>query len=89
MTRFEAFEQAFDKLPFGGFTALYKGQKYSATREQFSGGKSEKLVAHELGGNDYISLNLYRLDSGNLLKPCEMPQDKVIDFVLGLTVFET
>ena len=44
------------------------------------------LVARELGGNDYISLNIYQLSSGAKLKPCEMPEKKVIDFVMGLVV---
>ncbi len=54
------------------------------TRQDFSGGNSQKLVAEELGGTDYISLNLYRLTSGTRLKPCEMPEAKVIEFVLDL-----
>jgi hypothetical protein len=41
-------------------------------------------VAEALDGSDYISLNLYRLKSGPLLKPCEMPDAKVIAFVLDL-----
>lgn len=43
-------------------------------------------MAEELGGDDYISLNLYLPRSGALLRPCEMPEQKVIDFVLGLSV---
>ncbi len=50
----------------------------------FAGGRSQKLVAHELGGTDYISLNLYRTGRQAHLRPCEMPERKVVDFVLGL-----
>lgn len=81
-----AFLKAFDALPVGAFEVKYKGARYSAVRTQFSNGKSEKMVAHELGGTGYISLNLYRLASGTLLKPCEMPEAKVIDFVLNLEI---
>ncbi|WP_367648551.1 hypothetical protein [Ruegeria arenilitoris] len=50
-----------------------------------AGGKSHKLVAHERGGADYISMNLYLTDqSGALLRPCEMPAAKVVRFVLAL-----
>ena len=50
-----------------------------------SNGRSQKLEAEELGGNDYISFNLYRLASGEtLLKPCEMPAEKVIAFVMDV-----
>jgi len=41
-------------------------------------------VAEERGGGDYISLNLYRTASGALLRPCEMPEAKVVAFVLAL-----
>ncbi|MFK7938130.1 MAG: hypothetical protein AB8B82_02030 [Roseovarius sp.] len=77
---------AFDALPLGTFTGTYQGRRYVATRTDFSGGAAQKLVAEELGGADYISLNLYRLASGARLKPCEMPQDKVVRFVLGFKV---
>ena len=53
-------------------------------RQAFAGGRAEKLVAEELGGADYVSLNLYRLGSGARLKPCEMPEEKVVRFVLEL-----
>lgn len=50
-------------------------------------GRSQKLEAEELGGTDYISFNLYRLANGDaILKPCEMPEGKVVAFVLGLEV---
>ena len=80
------FLAAFDALPLGSFTGHAHGRRYRVTRQDFSGGKAQKLVAHELGGADYISLNLYRLASGARLKPCEMPEEKVVRFVLGFEV---
>lgn len=82
----DAFLAAFDALPLGSFTGRYDGRRYHAVRQDFSNGQSQKLVAHELGGADYISLNLYRLHTGARLKPCEMPEEKVVRFVLGLVV---
>ena len=79
------FLTAFDALPIGSFTGNYDGRSYLVTRQDFSGGQSQKLIAEELGGSDYISMNLYRLATGTLLKPCEMPEQKVIDFVRNLT----
>ncbi len=53
----------------------------------FADGRSAKLVAEEAGGGDYVSLNLYRLSDGRaLIRPCEMPREKVVRFVLGLKV---
>lgn len=81
----EAFLAAFDALPVGGYGASFGGNRYRVTKTVMATGRSQKLVAEELGGKDYISFNLYRLSGGTaLLKPCEMPEDKVIDFVLGL-----
>ncbi|MEP0148295.1 hypothetical protein [Tateyamaria sp.] len=56
------------------------------TKSAFSGGRAIKLVAEELGGADYISHNWYDLASGGLLKPCEMPEAKVVAFLLGLSI---
>ena len=78
------FLTAFDALPLGSFKGQAHGRTYLVTRSNHADGKSQKLVAKELGGADYISLNLYRLASGARLKPCEMPAQKVIDFVLAL-----
>ncbi|WP_298293976.1 hypothetical protein [uncultured Litoreibacter sp.] len=78
------FLKAFDALPAGTFKATYQDRPYIVTKSALSEGKAQKLVAEELGGTDYISLNLYRLASGPLLKPCEMPDAKVIAFVEGV-----
>ena len=78
------FAAALAALPLGTFTGTAAGRRYVVTKSAFSAGKSIKLVAEELGGTDYISLNWYDLASGARLKPCEMPAEKVTDFVLGL-----
>ncbi|MFY0692500.1 MAG: hypothetical protein JXR14_11335 [Paracoccaceae bacterium] len=77
---------AFEAIPRGTHRVTYQNRPYVLTKSAFSGGRSEKLVAEELGGPDYISLNLYRLPSGPRLKPCEMPVSKVIAFVTGLAL---
>ncbi|MEZ4795536.1 MAG: peptide methionine sulfoxide reductase [Flavobacteriaceae bacterium] len=60
---------------------IYNDKKYGITKTIFNKGKSIKLYAEELGGNDFISLNYYVTKDKDLLKPCEMPEAKVIDFV--------
>ncbi|MFY9239814.1 MAG: hypothetical protein WAO78_13285 [Roseovarius sp.] len=64
-----AFLAAFDALPLGTFQGCAGGRRYIVTRSDFSNGAAQKLIAEELGGPDYISLNLYRLASGARLKP--------------------
>ena len=81
----EAFLTAFDAMPTGGYGGTFQGKRYRITKTVMATGRSQKLEAEELGGNDYVSFNLYRLAGGTaLLKPCEMPEDKVVDFVLGV-----
>lgn len=83
----ETFIKAFDAMPVGGYGGSYQGKRYRITKTVMATGRSQKLEAEELGGNDYISFNLYRLAGGEpLLKPCEMPVEKVIAFVEGVAV---
>ena len=80
-----AFLRAFDNLPTGGYGGSYGGTRYRITKTVMATGRSQQLEAEELGGTDYVSLNLYRLADGTaLLKPSEMPAEKVISFVLGV-----
>lgn len=80
-----AFVRAFDALPEGGYGGTYESKRYRVTKTVMAMGRSQKLEAEELGGNDYISFNLYRLAGGTaLLKPCEMPEEKVVAFVMGV-----
>ena len=87
MTADEAFVRAFDSLPLGGYGGTYEGARWRITKSQMSNGRSQKLEAEELGGQGYVSFNLYRLAGGAaLLKPCEMPAETVIAFVEGVVV---
>ncbi|MEX0369594.1 MAG: hypothetical protein AB3N09_03125 [Tateyamaria sp.] len=74
-------ETALAALPDGTFQGRAHGRRYVVTKSRFAQGKAVKLVAEELGGTDYISLNWYALASGGRLKPCEMPPAKVRAFV--------
>ncbi|KIN70707.1 hypothetical protein Z945_3171 [Sulfitobacter noctilucae] len=65
----------------GSTIGTASGKRYIATKSLFSAGRATKLVAEELGGSDYISLNLYELSKGAQLYPCEMPSAKVVAFV--------
>lgn len=80
------FLKAFHALPEGTHRDRFDGRRYIWSKTAFKNGKSWKLVAEELGGPDYISLNLYALASGARLYPCEMPAAKVITFVRGLII---
>ena len=69
----------------GYSVGVYQGRRYGLTKTVFNEGRSCKVYASELGGKDFISFNYYDTEKEMLLKPCEMPQRKVTDFLLGVT----
>jgi len=73
-------------LPNGANDVNYKGRRYLLLKETLLDGKLLKLYAEELGGNDVVSGNYYPTMKGGMLKPCEMSDMKVIDFVLKARV---
>ncbi len=70
-----------DQLDEGYSEVIYQGSTYTVTKENFNDGKSIKVFAQSLSSNDFISFNMYHTKAGTLLKPCEMPEKKVIHFL--------
>lgn len=79
MTIFEKIKQ----IPLGYSEVLFEGRKYGLSRSDFNGGQSIKVFAEQLGGKDFISFNYYLTAGGHQLKPCEMPMEKVRQFLLS------
>ncbi len=75
-----------DQIPEGYSEGIFRERKYGISKQLFNDGKSQKIFAEELGGNDFISLNYYQTSTKDLLKPCEMPKAKVIQFLSELTL---
>jgi len=76
-------------LPDGANSVWYLGKRYLLRKETLLEGKLLKLYAQELGGNDIISGNYYPTMKNGMLKPCEMPDQKVIDFVVHTMILQT
>lgn len=74
-------QKLIQRIPVGYSEVVYFGRRYSLTREDLAGGKSIKVFARELGGPDFISFNYYLTTDKIYLKPCEMPEIKVLDFL--------
>ncbi|NER13659.1 peptide methionine sulfoxide reductase [Leptobacterium flavescens] len=72
-----------EELREGYSEVFYRNKKYGLNKTVFNGGSSYKIYAEELAGNDFISLNFYITSKDHLLKPCEMPKEKVIDFLMN------
>ena len=73
-------------LPEGASDVHYNKKRYLLRKETLLEGKLLKIYAEELGGNDIVSGNYYPTMKGGMLKPCEMSDRKVIDFVRHATV---
>ena len=71
-------------LPIGYSKAFYQGKSYGITRMDFNNGRSIKVYAEELGGNDYISLNFYVTKTSEIIKPCEMELEKIVHFLMNV-----
>ncbi len=72
------------RLPEGYSEGMFQGHRYRLEKTTFNSGRSVKFYARALDGTDFVSLNLYLLASGEALKPCEMPEEKVRAFLIGV-----
>lgn len=73
-------------LPNGANDVLYVGKRYLLRKETLLEGKLIKIYAEELGNTNVISGNYYSSIKNGLLKPCEMSDKKVIDFILNCRI---
>lgn len=79
------FKRKILSLPDGAYDVHYHDRRYALRKSTHLSGRLIKLYAHRLCDGDFVSLNYYPdLEDG--LKPCEMSSQKVILFVLGLTI---
>ncbi len=74
-------EELFERLPPGWSLMTYAGHRWGVTRSVQAGGRTENVYAERLGGLGVVSANLYRLVEGAVLKPCEMPAERVLAFL--------
>jgi len=81
-----SYRERLKAFPEGACEVRYDGKRYLLRKETHLGGRLIKLYAEALGGNDFISLNYYETGSGPLLRPCEMPAEKVIAFIENAVV---
>lgn len=70
-------------IPTGYSQGAYAGERWGVSVERSADGRRVKLYGERLSGGDHVSFNLYRVGGEDRLKPCEMPAQKVMDFVLG------
>ncbi len=74
------------KIPEGYSEGIYNDRKYGITKTIFNNGNSFKVYGEELGGSDFISLNYYITKTKEVIKPCEMPEQKVVHFLKNVII---
>jgi len=80
----DPFITALSTLPIGYSKGTANGIRYGTTLSISADARRYWLYAEALGTKAHISFNLYRLSAGSYhLKPCEMPAQTVIEFVLA------
>ena len=75
------FYKTLQALPDGAYSVFYEQRRYLLNKQTLLNGKLIKIYAKELGGNDIVSGNYYTTIKDGLLKPCEMSEEKVIEFI--------
>ena len=76
-------------LPNGANDVLFNRKRYLLRKETLLKGKLIKLYAEDLSSTNIVSGNYYPTMKGGMLKPCEMSDAKVIDFVLNCTIMSS
>ena len=70
-----------ERVPEGWTRVIFGGRPYGLSRTTRIGGRVVTITAEELGGVDLVSANVYRTTAADHLRPCEVPEMKVLDFL--------
>jgi len=73
-------------LPNGANNVMYLDKRYLLIKDTLLHGKLIKIYAQRLDKIDIVSGNYYPSMKGGMLKPCEMSDAKVIDFIRNVIV---
>ena len=65
-------------IPEGWTRVRIAGHVWGITRTTRAGGRVISFDAERLGDNEYLGANVWMLSEGSVLKPCEVPAEKVM-----------
>lgn len=68
-------------IPEGWSRAEIAGQAWGVTRTTHAGGKVISLNAERLGDAEQLGANVWITSKGPVLRPCEVPAEKVMRFL--------
>ena len=81
----EELHRLVDRVPVGWTEVGYAGRTWGLTRTDRAGGATTTVYAEDLGGTSAVSANVWHTSGGDVLRPCEMPAQVVLDFLRGWT----
>ena len=84
MTADEELDALVDRVPLGESRHEIEGRTWSITRVDRADGRSSTIDGEELGGRARMSANVWRTSGGTVLKPCEMPAERVLEVLRAL-----
>jgi hypothetical protein len=68
-------------IPEGWTRVQIAGQGWGITRTTRAGGKAISFDAERLGDKEQLGANVWTTSEGLVLRPCEMPEEKVMQFL--------
>jgi len=68
-------------IPEGWTRAEVDGRAWGVTRVTRAGGKAISLNAERLGDSEQLGANIWITSDGPVLRPCEVPAEKVLRFL--------
>ena len=73
-------------IPEGWSRTEIDGHSWAVTRTTRAGGKVISVDAEQLGTSEQFGANLWVTTDGTLLRPCEVPEEKVMRFLRAAAV---
>jgi len=74
-----------ERVPVGWTLVGYDGRSWGLTRADRAEGGTTTIYAEQLGGPAFVSANVWHTGGGDVLRPCEMPREDVLDFLRDWT----
>ncbi|AWB86792.1 peptide methionine sulfoxide reductase [Mycetocola zhujimingii] len=68
-------------IPEGWTRVQIAGQGWGITRTTRAGGRTISFDAEHLGNNEYLGANVWNTSEGSVLRPCEVPEEKVMQIL--------
>ena len=74
-------EVLIEAIPEGWSRVLIDGQPWAMTRTTRADGRVISVDAELLGTSESLGANVWATSSGTVLRPCEVPEEKVMNFL--------